>query len=44
MERYTVIDNKTGKRTHYSNLVWNIAWWAVYILGAVTAIGVITIT
>ena len=44
MKRYTVIDNKNSKITHYSNLEWNIAWWAVYIIGIVTAVVIITLT
>ena len=34
--RYTVIDNKTGKRTLYSKLEWITSWIIMFFLGAIT--------
>jgi hypothetical protein len=36
MKRYTVINNKTNNKTNYSELVWNAAWWLVFIFGIIT--------
>jgi hypothetical protein len=33
MKRYTVIDNKTDRISHYTNLEWNLAWWGVWLMG-----------
>jgi len=34
--RYTLIDNKTGKRTHYSKTEWIVAWYIMFLFGAIT--------
>lgn len=35
MKRYTVIDNKSGIKFHYSWLAWNFAWFVVFIMGII---------
>lgn len=35
MRKYTVINNKTGKRYHYSKVSWNLSWFVVFMLGLV---------
>lgn len=36
MERYTVVDNKIGCKTNYSQFYWNFAWSFVFICGMIT--------
>ena len=35
MKKYTLTDNKIGKKYHYSYLVWNFAWGIVFVMGVV---------
>ena len=35
IKRYTLIDNLTGNRTHYSRFGWNISWILVFVLGVI---------
>ena len=35
MKKYTLTDNKTGKKYHYSFLVWNFAWFIVFAMGII---------
>ena len=36
MKRYTVINNKTGRKNDYSWVTWNIAWGLVFVFGILT--------
>jgi hypothetical protein len=38
MKRYTLIDNKTGEKHHYSYLVWNFAWGIVFVMSVINGI------